>query len=337
MVDIRISEQPPADFSSEASAIRSAATAVGLAIPLAELANWCLAGKASVIFSGGWPSTVSALSSRIYHKPTVNCERIVIIAVIEKANQAGGRITITPDDGGGPAVSYDLDDDDARSQFSVPIWHKWVATADLVDQSEQYHSVVWTDLIVRSLTILEMPRDLLDPSSDTAVSFRDGPNSGLFAGRMITDDTDASIIDILTAIGSAKTNTRRHGGGIMLPDSSPWSLVSNGAWGDIADSYLGTSGFGFQHKARQVDSATVTVKYTGRVRAKYKGTGTGDLVISGEKATLSFIGSLSDVWEWHTGTFKIDAGATDTLKPLVKTSDGTTAVAMTDFDYYEAT
>jgi hypothetical protein len=334
MTDVRISERPPGDFNSESSAIKAAASAIGLAIPLAEMTNWLLAAKGAVIFSGDYPTTTTAVSSRVYHRPSANCDRILIIAVIEKASQAGGTITVTPDDGGGTAVSYTTDTTAASNQFTDPLWQLWVTTADLVDTSEQYHTVVWTDLIVRSLTIMEMPRGLLDPSTDTAVAFRDGANSGLFAGRMITDGSSASMIDIFTGIASAKTATKRNGGGVMFGDATPWSLTSSGSWGNIADPFVGTSGFYFRHKARQVDSATSEVTYTGRVRAKYKGTGTGQLVLSGAKATLSFL-TLSSSYAWYSGTWNVAADATDLIYPLAKTTDGTTAVAVTAIEFYE--
>ena len=335
MVDLRISESPPGDFIADAAAIKAAATSIGLAQPLADMVNWLLASRQGVVFSGGWPTTVENLSSRIYHNPSVNCDRILVIAVIEKAAQAGGVLTITPDDGGGTAISVEVDDTTATTQFASPIWQTWMATAELVDQSAQYHTVVWTDLIVRSLTVLEVPRGLLDPSSDTAVALRAGPYSGLLSDRMITDSAVGTWEDILTGIASARTATKRHGSGVMFPDALPWSLTSAGVFGNIADAALGTvPAFGFRHQARAVDSATTQVTYTCKLRARSNGTGLADFKLNGTKDSFT-IKSLGSSWAWYTSELDVAADAVDLLEPDGQTDDGTTAIAVSSIQYME--
>ena len=335
MVDIRIPEAPPGDFNADSAAIKAAATSIVLAQPLADMVNWLIASKQGVIFSGAWPATVDALSSRIYHNPSVNCDRILVIAVIEKAAQAGGTIDVTPDDGGGTGISRDMDDTTATFQFTAPIWRVWMETADLVDQSDQYHTVVWSDLIVRSLMVLEVPRGLLDPSSDTAVALRSGSYSGLLSGRMITDSAVGTWEDILTGIASARTATKRHGSGVMFPDALPWSLTSSGAYANIADAALGTvPAFGFRHQARAVDSATTQVTYTCNLRARSNGTGLADFKLVGTKDSFA-ITSLGSSWAWYTSEIDIAADAVDLLEPDGQTDDGTTAIAVSSIQFRE--
>ena len=172
-------------------------------------------------------------------------------------------------------------------------------------------------------------------------SMRDGSYAGFESGRMVTEANAAGLTDLLGAISSSNSETRRHVGGIMLPDASAWSVTSAGAWTNMADPFLLTTGFGFQHRARRVRAATTSVAYTARIYARYHGTGTGQIRIrsTGTGGSISFTG-LGPGWGWYApdaaATLPVDATADDTLIPEGQTTDGTTTVELASAQLMEA-
>jgi hypothetical protein len=336
---IRVSRFVGASLDQQAGSIRAAGQAAFLPLPAAERANWLLAAQQACIFQSAYPSTISALDSRVYHLPSANCQRILIVAMIENSPGGAGILNVSPSDGAGTTVSAVCDYTGATTRWGSPGWFGAFLPATLLNTNFQYHKVEWSDLVVRHLAVFEIPRSYLNPASDTAVAMRDGAFAGLESRRMVTDGTQGGISDLLAAVSSANAETRRHVGGIMLPDASAWSVTSAGAWTNMADPFLLTSGFGFQHIARRVRSATSTVEYTARIRARYQGTGTGQIQILSAGGSISFTG-LGAAWGWYApdgaGTLSVDATADDTLIPEGQTTDGTTTVELAACQIMEA-
>lgn len=331
-----VGNNPPGNFDPAASAIRAPVSAIGLAQPVIDLVHWLLARGQSAIWQGAYPPSINGMDSRIYHRPSPNCERVVLLALFEGSAESGtGEISITPDDGAGTEVSAaTVVSTGTTTRYGDPFWQAAVLVADLVDTDEQYHRIVWSDLVVRVAALFEVPRNSLDPAVHYAVAHRDGTYAGFDTGRQITDGADAGLTDLLAAIATAKDGVTRHMGGILLPDASAWSLASSGAWANVADGSLGTSGFGFRHRSRQLDDDVSKVSMTARVRARYTGSGTGQLRLRGADDTLTF-SSLTSSLAWYSGSINVSSDGDDEIFPEVNTTDGTTSVEVASIQLYE--
>ena len=335
---IHVQEVPGPALDTQMGAIRQVATGYGLALPVARRLNWLLAARGCVIGQYRWPSTVTSISSRIYHNASTNCARVGVIAIIERASAATGTISFTPS--GGSAETSDHESTAATTRWGAPSWEAWYHDAPITASGVQYHTISWTDLIVRSLTVFEIPRDWLDTASDTMVDRRGSGYAGLEAHRLISEGTSAGINDLIAATASARDATTRHGPGIIIPDGSAWSLTSSGAWANIADTALGTSDFGFAHRARYIRAATTSVAYTARIRARYQGTGTGDFrLVSGQTSDSISFTSLTSSWAWYSpdasATLDIDCQDDDEITPEAQTTDGTTTVEVSSIQIFE--
>lgn len=339
MTRLWVPEVPRGFRDAEASAIRAPAVAAALSLHAMDRVNWLLARGASQICELYYPASITSMASgRIYHRRSANCTRLLLVALVEKASGSTPTFTFTPS--GGAAVSLPFDPSTAATdRWSYPGWQSVVAAIPLSAAGLQYHTVSWSDLIVRVLALYEMPRDSLDTATDTMVAPRDGAYAGLEAGRMICDGSAAGIPDLLAAIASAKDATKRHGGIWLYPTSTPWT-VSSGAWANLADGSLGTSGFGFLHRARRVRSATTTVDYEVRVWARYTGANTGDMRIRSSVGggTVSFT-SLTNAFAWHSpdaaATLAVAADSDDTIIPEGITDDVATDVECASIQFLE--
>lgn len=326
-----------------ASAIRAPAEASGLAQHVKERTNWLLAQGGSQVFNGAWPSSVTAVTSRVYHRRSDDADRLLVVALIERAATGQtGTLSFTPS--GGSASSKTVTDDAATTPWGEPGWQIWYAAPTLVDTGLAYHTVTWTNLHVRGLLVLELARDVLDSAeSDKMLADRDGSYAGLSTGRFITEGSTGSlsgIPDVLAAIALASGATKRHGGGIIMPDDAAWGTNAK-AWTNIADPTLGTSGFGFPHRARQLRSATTTVEHEVRIRARYTGgSGSGDVRVRSEKGgdTVPFT-VVTSSWAWYApdggATLAIAADQDDTIVPEGIVTDGGTTVQVSSIQYLE--
>lgn len=336
---IRIPHDGGPYLDQQAGSIRAPGTAVMLPLPAAARANWLLAAQQASVFHATYPNTVTSLDSRIYHRPSTNCERILVIALIENSPAGAGIINVAPSDGAGVTVSARCDYTGSTDRWGSPGWFGAFLPATLLNTAFQFHKIDWTDLRVRQLAVFELPRTFLDPASDAAVAMRDGSWAGLESGRMVTDAAQGGVPDLLGAVASAYAETRRHVGGLMIPDATPWSVSSAGVYANIADPQMLTAGFGFPHRARRVRAATSVVAYDPRVRARYTGTGTGDLRIRSASDTVTFTG-LGPAWGWYApdggGTLDVSAQGDDLLIPEAQTSDGTTTVEVSAIQFPEA-
>lgn len=326
-----------------ASAIRAPAESAGLAQPVQERVNWLLAQGASQVFEGWWPSTVTAMDSRIYHRRSTDAKRLLVVAIIERATDEGpGTFSFTPF--GGSASTLTVTDDAATTAWGDPSWQLYFAAPVLADTGLKYHAVEWDELIVRGLLVLELARDVLDSDlSDKLLADRDGGYAGLASGRFITEssaDGLSGIPDVLTAIATATAATARHGGGIIMPDASAWG-TNEKSWTNIADASLSSSGFGFYHRARQLRSATTTVDHEVYIRARYTGgAGSGDVRLRSDKGsdTVSFTG-VTGSWAWHApdggALLAVAADQDDWLFPEGIVDDGDTTVEVSSIQFLE--
>ena len=327
-----------------ASAIRAPASAADLALHAQERVNWCLSQGASVVFCGAWPSSVTEVTSRIYHRRGVDADRLLVLAVIEHGGgaEAPGSLTLTPS--GGTKVELTTTDDTATTPWGSPSWSIGYLTPTLVDTGLKYHAIEWTDMIVRSLLVLEIARDVLDSAlSDVLVADRDGGYSGVVSSRMITEGSTgglSGVPDILSAIASAFAATARHGGGVILPHALAWSTNSK-TWANLADAALSTSGFGFLHRARQLRSSTTAVDHEVFIEARYAGgSGSGDARLRSDKGsdTVSFTGVTSS-WAWHSpdssALLAIAANEDDRLCPEGIVDDAGTTLEVASVQWVE--
>jgi hypothetical protein len=338
MTTLWVPETPRGFRDVEGSAIAAPAVAAVLPLHAMDRVNWLLAHGASQILSCYYPSTITAMSSgRIYHLRSADCSRLLVVALVEKASGSSPSFSVTPSGGAAVTLAFDPSTT-ATTRWGSPGWQLVVAAIPLSASGLQYHEASWSNIIVRSLAVYELPRDLLDTAVDTMVAPRSGSFAGLEAGRMICDGSVGSVADILAAIVSARDATKRHGGAWLYPTSDPWS-VSSKTWANLADGTLGTSGFGFQHTARRIRSATSTVKYDVRVWARYAGNATGDMRIRAGASTVDFT-ALTGSWAWHSpdsaAQLSVDATATDTLIPEGITDDLSTTVECASVQYIEA-
>lgn len=341
---IRISFDPGPYLDQQAGSITAPGQATFLPLPALSRLHWLLAAQQGVVFQSAYPqsliTSMSADEGHVFHLPSANCDRILVIALIENATSDPGTITVTPTNGTGASTSVTHSYTGATSRWSRPSWSGAFIPATLIGSGIQYHKVTWTNLVVRHLALLEIPRTLLDPAADVAVAMRGGSFAGFESGRMITEAANGGLNDLLGAIASANAETRRHVGGIMLSDIYAWSVASKDVWANIADPSLLTSGFGFRHKARRVRSATTKVDYTVRVRARYNGgMGTGQMQVRSTSGSVSF-SALTNIFAWHSpdaaGTLTVDAQADDTLIPEAKSTDVLTSVQVSSIQILEA-
>lgn len=338
MTRLLVPEDPGGYRTAEDSAIRSPAVAAGLPLPAAARLNWLISHGASLVFEQWWPA-VSSLSSRIYHRRSVNARRLFVVALIERATAAPGTLTITPS--GGAAATLSTDDVASASAWGDPGWQCWYADLPLVAAGLQYHTLVTSQLLVRYLGVWELTRGELDTASDTMVELASGSYAGLEAGRWICDGAVGSVQDILAAVASAEDATKRHGGGVIFPDSTPWSKTGL-VEGNIADPTLTTSGFYFPFRARRIRSATTYVSYEVRIRARCDTeggpNGTFRLSSSGTLDSVVFT-KIPSAWSWLSpdggATLDVDADADDHLTPTGYTDDAGAAVQVSSIQWLE--
>ena len=341
MSTILIPRKPGSYLSSEAGSIRSKASAGRLALPLAHRVNWLLAARQGAIFRGSWPNTVSNLTGgRIYHRASENCHKILIVSMVEGSLKGAGNITIAASQGAGETRSLDVTSVAAATRWGDPQWQIWLATATLDSTGIQYHKVDWDDLIVRSLSVYELPRGALDPALDTCVSLRTGAWAGLEMDRVITDGSVGSWQDIIAAVNSAQAATKRHAGGVLMPASTPWTKSSKDAWANVADPSLMTTDFGFSHKARMLRVDDASQEYDVFIRARYNGSGTGQVMVAsheaGDSVTFTALTSSLDWYQQDSGTLKVSCLDDDRLYPEIQTTDDTTNVEVASVQIVEA-
>ena len=316
-----VPENPGEELDRESGSIRSVAASGSFSMPLAGRLNWLLAARGATIFRQFYSSyitTMAATEGRVYHQCSPNCTRILVLALVEKATSASGSVSVTPSDGAGSTFTTNFTDTTATTRWGSPGWTLIAIPADLTKTGWQYHVVSWTDLAVREISVHELPRTVLDPSSDTAVGFRSGAFAGLEIERMITEASNAGLSDLLAAVASAKPATARHMGGVLFPDTYRWSVSSSGSYANLADSSLGTSGFGFLHRARQLRSGDTSVSYRVVFRARESGGAAADVRVrsngTGDTASAT---SLGAAFAWVTpdagDRLDVDCTADDTI------------------------
>jgi len=335
MSRIYVHPDPDGPLDAVASAIRRTASAAGLAAPLVRRANWLLRGS-RVVAHYTYPSTVSQMETaagRIYHRRSTNTTRLLLIALIERATSAAGTISFQPS--GGATVTYEHALTGATTRWAYPAWSAWVRACDMSATGLQYHEIEWSNLVVREVLLLEVPRDQFDTDVDTCVEYQGPGYAGLRSGRMITDGGVGGVQDILGAIASARDATKRGGGGILLPDASAWYLYGPSTWGNIADAALGTSGFGFPHRARQVREATDAVELKVAWRAIYVGdTGAGFRLLSEETADAA-TAAMTTYWAWYTDTVDVSSATTDYLYPQATADTAETTAYVSSIQWLE--
>lgn len=339
MSRIYVHPDPDGPLDTVSSAIRRTASAAGLAAPLVRRANWLLRGS-RVIAHYTYPSSVTALETaagRIYHQRSTNATRLLLVALIEKAATSGGVIAFTP--AGGSQVAHYHALTGPTSRWSYPAWSAWVRAFDLVSTGLAYHQIEWSNLVVREVLLLEVPRDQYDTDVDTCVEYQGPGYAGLRSGRMITDGGVGGVQDILGAIASARDATKRSGGGILLPNGSAWGATGPLTWGNIADAALGTSEFGFPHRARQVREATVSVSVTVAWRAIYvysgESSGSASFRLLSKETADAATSAATDSWAWYTDTVDVSSKTTDYLYPQVTVSDNDTKISVSSIQWLE--
>ena len=335
MTRIWIPGSPGSTSDDTASEIRATCVAAALPLPVAARVIWLLAHGASLVFEGSWPASLTALESRIYHRRSANAVSLFVIALIEHGEKGGGGyMTITP--AGGAAATKTLTDDAASTAWGDPGWQSWVVALPLVDSGLQYHAIEWDGMAVRYLSVFELVRDELDTASDVMVAMSSGSYAGLEAGRWITDGSAGSVRDLLLAVNSAKDATKRHGGGVIFADGTPWTITS-GSRGNVADGTLGTSGFYWPWRARRLKVGTETVAHEVRIRAKTS-SGTGRFYLQGLWDTVAFT-SISSSWAWHSpddsATLDVGAGSDDTLWPEGYCLTGGATLSIASVQWFE--
>lgn len=348
MTTIAVMAEPDGPLDVESSAIRRAASAAGLAMPLARRLNWLLRGS-RVIAMFQYPSSqvvsMTADEGRIYHRRSVNADRVACIAMIEQGTNSNAQITFKPS--GGTTLTHVFPSTLTTTRWGSPSWSMWPFVGDLVNSGFQYHEVTWTNLRVRSLLVLEIPRDRLDSTSDTMVEYMGTGQSGLRSGRIISDGAAGGITDLLAAIASAHTETRRAGGGFLFPSANAWWAMA--PWGgteNMFDVNLNTSGGGFKHQALQIREATTDVEYSTVFRARYVHTPDGESLLPSASVSLTSsetaVGvtkAVTDTWAWYVNdgvdVINIAADTEDTLILEGDTSAGDTELQVSSVQWVE--
>jgi len=259
--------------------------------------------------------------------------------MIERSLKSTGNITIAASQGAGETRSLDVTSVAAATRWGDPQWQIWLATATLDSTGIQYHKVDWDGLIVRSLSVYELPRGALDTDVDTCVSLRAGAWAGLEMDRVITDGSAGSWQNIIAAVNSAQAATKRHAGGVLMPANTPWVKSSKDVWANVADPSLMTTDFGFSHKARMLRVDDASQEYEVFIWARYNGTGTGQVMISSHEAgdSVTFT-ALTGAFGWHqqdSGTLKVSCHDDDRLYPEIQTTDDTTNVEVASVQVIE--
>lgn len=332
---------PPGSIDTQNGAIRAPVSAGKLLRPSAALLNWLLqVCKQGLIFHGSWGASVTAMSTSIYHCRSVNCNHVLFVALVERSTYAqGGTLTFTPVSGSPITETfYDTSTPSSRFPGDSRGWAVYAVVAP-VDHSGFFgHGLAWTNLVVRTAMLMELPSALLDyDDGDTIIESFYGSYAGLQAGRHLTDSPAAGVPALLSATEAARDGTRRHFHPLVVPDGSAWSHSSSGTWGNMMDGVFGTSNGYIPHEGRQIRAASTVVNYDARVRARYTGTGTGDLRIRSGTDSISFT-SLTGSWAWHepdSGALDIDAGTTDQVIVECQTTDGTTDVEVSSIQLVE--
>ena len=329
---IHLPEPPGGALDPQRGAIKAPAAAI-YSSPLVQRLHWLLGCGPGVIFAGGWPSGSAMETRRIYHRPSANATGIVCAALVERAAVQGGSITITPDDGGGTALTDSWDVTTATGRFDAATgWDLWIRAAYLADTAFQYHTVTWSDLCVRKLVVWELPRAALDTASDNALLWRAGSYAGLEALRMITDSSTAGIPALIAQLDNARGSHKRHIQW-MVADADAWSHtpVVGATWEGIADKAMATTGFGFLHRARDPRSDDASQSYDVRIYARDDNAGTTTdfrLASTGTADTVEFSAlgtSFAFLSPDASASLDIDATGDDTLKPECRAAaaDGT--------------
>lgn len=336
---VRTPPAAPGALSQQAGAIRALCSSAGLASPVVNKLHWVLANSCGVIWSQGFPSSsLTDLDSRIYHRPSPNATAIGVVALISHADQGGGSLTITADDGAGDSATFSTYQTTGSDRFAEGAeWQLWVATIDLADTDYQYHTVVSSDLYVRKCLVLELPRAALDTALDYCTDWRSGAHSGYLPGRMITESTATGIGSLIDLSATAVNQGKRHVN-VILP-STDWShteIVSDSppadsGWVTGAPSAYGT--FAFPHQARTIKASDSLQSYTCRMSGYVSGglldtfylrlrsSGTADTAASSSstETTETFL---------DCGSLDVDAQSVDSIYPEVRTVTGSTATVV---------
>jgi len=303
-VIITLPEVPPSTNVEYGSILARASAA--LSMGAANALHWLLGSGPGCICCGAWPTGTAMTDRRIYHDPSPNARGVVVCALIETQGEQGtnGTITFTPA-GGGDAVTGTFIDA-SRGRFDGVGWHLWIRTAYLAGAAYQYHTVSWSDLGVRKLSVWELPRTHLntatmDGRSDTLILRRAGSYAGTEALRQITDSSTAGIAAYLTATASARDSHKRHLNWFVA-DGDAWEAKPSDTQANLADDALGGSDVGFIHCARWLKAAHTGRKYTATVRAKWTdaGAATSAKVILASKTDEATFGSITTSWAYHT-------------------------------------
>lgn len=335
-------------LNSEAAKIRRPASSTEFMQPLVNRVNWLHAAQKGLIFHGAWINEtalgVSAdLDSRIYHRQSLNCDRIGVLAIVENAEEStGGYLNIQASAGStGEEIDFYTDQDSSASMAQdANLWQIWFKTAETAGTGVQYHTIQTTNLNLRYLALFEMPRELLDPATENVVKEINGSYSGILNGRMICDDATsngAGLLSLYTLIASAEAATDRQGGGFIIPPAKPWYTAST-SLANLADGKLGTSDFTFKHRAREVRNGTTEVTYQvyfhialerdegDTATYRFESSGTSDYA----EVTTS-----SNSWNWQTDEVTVDVTANDDLKLRGMTDDATNKANLISCQWFE--
>lgn len=333
MTRLWIPEEPLGYRNVEASAIRAPAISATLPAHAAMRVNWLLARGASLILEQWWPTAITDLDTRVYHRRSANAKRLFIVALIERASSAPGSLAITP--AGGSTYTKETSDTAATTPWGDPQWEAWIADLPLTNTGLQYHTVATTDLRLRYLAVLELVRGELDTATDTMVELASGSYAGLEAGRWICDGSVASVADILAGIASAKDATKRHLGGVIFDTGTPWAVTGK-TEKNVADPTLATADFYFPVRSRMLRADDTHEHYDVRVQARHTAEGSaGTLKVTGSLDSVSFT-SLTSSWAWYSpdGNNTLDIACTgDKLTPTGWTDDNAASVEVASVQF----
>jgi len=317
---IIIPHAPGAPLSPETAKCRRVASAASYALPLANRINWLLAAQNGAIFHNDyWPNGIAdnMIQTRIYHRRSVNCNHVLVIAQVDSSPKGTGYIKFCPDSGAGTTVTeYYTAARAATIVLTVPVTSAGLA----------YIELEWFDLEVRSLSIFEIAREGLDTTTDTVVALRSSSFAGLEAGRIITKSNTAGINDLVAGLASTQAAAYRHFG-FLLPTRSHtvgWQDATvTPSWGNFMDnSYTGSAGagLGMLHTAPMFRSDDTSQEYDVMIWARHNNSGAGEFRItsSGTGDAVSFSGKgHSGTYQWYSpdggNTLDIDCTATDTI------------------------
>lgn len=339
-----IEYMPPGPTYSEDFAIRSPLSAGRFFQPSRKLLNWLLqVCKQGNIFSAYFPATVSSVGTRCYHRPSSNCSHVLFLFLVERSTYApGGFITVGK---GSPVTQYFYDTSVPASRFPGEDDERgWGIWAALVPQHGtaglDYYTILWTNVVVRHVMAMELPRYLCDfDSGDEIVELHIAGGSGFRPGDFVSDSDEAGVYALLQAAYDARLSTKRHCTPLVIADANAWSLASSGAWGNMMDSPLATSSGFFRHQGRYLRQALAYETYDVMVRARYTGTGSGDLrVRSATMADTVTFTSLTSSFAWYaqdSGSLSIDGSASEQIYIECQTTDGTTNVEVASVQLIE--